>query len=141
MTELRREPGEDLVTIDVTGTADPLFPAHVHDVRWNGWACPAFRRPVAEAVVEWINATAESYPDSSARAAWDGDTVVVTDPQYSHESDYAPERIGPDAHGRYGIGAFGWCWFVVTEDDRIPDTSPATEPADRDAAPAEVSPR
>lgn len=33
MTELRREPGEDLVTIDVTGTADPLFPAHVHDVR------------------------------------------------------------------------------------------------------------
>lgn len=75
--------------------------------------------------MEWINATAESYPDGRARVTWDGDTVVVTDPHYSDEPGYTPERIGPDAHGRYGIGAFGWCWFVVTGDNRIPDTPPA----------------
>lgn len=53
--------GEQLVTIDIDGT-DPAFPALLADTTWNGWACPSFRRPVAEAVIAWLNTTARKLP-------------------------------------------------------------------------------
>ena len=127
MTTLHPEPGEQLVTI-YNGHGDPLFPAKVADIHWNGFACPSFRRPVADAVVEWINATADADPVDATRAAWDGDTVVITDSCYADNPGYTPERIGPDRHGRYPIGAFGWCWQVAI--DVPPTTAPTTATAD-----------
>jgi hypothetical protein len=121
VTKPQREPGEEFVTIDATGMDNPLFPARVPDVWWNGWACPAFRRPVAEAVVEWINRTADADSEDATRAAWDGDTVVLTDAGRADDADQAPERIRPDVQGRYGIGAGAWCWSLATQDDHTPD--------------------
>ncbi|RSM68696.1 hypothetical protein DL991_41235 [Amycolatopsis sp. WAC 01375] len=101
--------GEELVTISIDG-ADPHFPALVADELWNGAAIPRFRLEVAELVVDWINDTYASYPDGSARAHWDGDTVVLT----HSDPDYDPDRVEPDDEGRYGIGARAWVWEFVS---------------------------
>ena len=68
---LRPQPDEQQVIIDINGR-DLSFPASVDDQRWNGFACPYFRRPVAEAVVAWVNQTYRRYPAASERAYWDG---------------------------------------------------------------------
>ncbi|WP_156096592.1 hypothetical protein [Amycolatopsis jejuensis] len=106
---LTTEPDEILVTINICGT-DPAFPALASATHgWSRAGCPRFRRPVAEAVVAWLNATAADCRDGSVDAYWDGDTVVLVDYQYIAEDGYLPDRISPDDDGRYSIGAtFEW---------------------------------
>ncbi|MDQ2881928.1 MAG: hypothetical protein M3Y48_12070 [Actinomycetota bacterium] len=65
------------MAIDGMGQA---FPAVVAGERWNGWARPAFDQDVARQVVEWINTTHAENPDALVRAQWDGDVIVITDP-------------------------------------------------------------
>jgi hypothetical protein len=103
---------ENLVTISICGD-DPLFPATVDEERWNGWASPHFRRPVAEAVVAWVSEMYRESPDGSERAYWDGDTVVIVSPSYIAEDGYTPTRIEPDADDRYCIGGWEWTWENV----------------------------
>ncbi|WP_410646252.1 hypothetical protein [Amycolatopsis sp. cmx-4-54] len=106
---LRPRGTEELVTISIDDW-NPQFPALVADELWNGAAIPRFRLEVAELVVDWINDTHAKYPDGSARAHWDGDTVVLT----HSDPGYDPDRVEPDDEGRYGIGARAWVWEFVS---------------------------
>lgn len=90
------------VTIDgVTvfrATYDPAL-------RWNGWlGAPAFDRAEVERVIEWAK--------DDNTFAWDGDVLVHTENDYAADDPegYEPERIEPDAEGRYSVGGFNWCW-------------------------------
>lgn len=62
-------------------------------------------------MVEWINTTHAENPDALVRAQWDGDVIVIIDPEYADNPGYQPDRVSPDTAGRYGIGAGAWCWF------------------------------
>ena len=105
---LRPLEGETLVTMyDIVDT--PLFPAVVADGTWNGAAIPYFRRDVAKLVVDWINASHDK-DRVSARAHWDGNTVVLIESEAENDPGYTPERITPDRNDRYGIGARAWSW-------------------------------
>lgn len=106
------EDDEILVTINIDGT-DPVFPALASSRHgWSRAGCPRFRRPVAEIVVAWTNATARKYPAGTDRAYWDGDTIVLLDFQRIAEDGYLPARITADDDGRYPIGAT-WEWERV----------------------------
>ncbi|MGW5646227.1 hypothetical protein ACWEV3_40220 [Saccharopolyspora sp. NPDC003752] len=108
-TRFAPQHGEQLVTIDIDGT-DPAFPALLDDTTWNGWASPSFRKPVAEAVIAWLNTTAHTYPDGSQRGYWDGDTAICLDPNMVADDDYLPDHYEPGPDGRYSIGAWSWTW-------------------------------
>lgn len=79
----RPEAGEVLVSIDTAG-GEVAAPARVTGT-WNGWAVPGFRREVADAIVRRFAESGE-------------DDVALGD---------------PDADGRYGIGAWEWCWALL----------------------------
>ncbi|OXM57050.1 hypothetical protein CFP71_09955 [Amycolatopsis thailandensis] len=110
---LRPQRGEELVTITIDDR-DPAFPALVAAELWNGAAIPRFRPEVAEFVVDWINDTYAKYPDGSARAHWDGDTIVLTRSDGDTRPSYIEDRVEPDDDGRYGIGARAWVWEFVS---------------------------
>lgn len=110
---LRPQRGEELVTISIDDL-DPAFPALVAAELWNGAAIPRFRLEVAEFVVDWINDTYAKYPDGSARAHWDGDTIVLTRSDGDTRGSYIEDRVEPDDDRRYGIGARAWVWEFVS---------------------------
>lgn len=87
--------------------------------RWNGWAVPLFTREVAERVVADQEKLRAGDPDVP-RLEWDGDVIVLTDPQYPDE----PTRVEPTADGEYDMG-LGWCWDVA--DDGFKDPSGASD--------------
>ncbi|ALG06322.1 hypothetical protein [Kibdelosporangium phytohabitans] len=95
------------MSINVHGDdRDQTFPAWVSPGRWNGFAIPTFSRATAIQVVEWTNRLHADDPKAAAYARWDGEDVVLSEPQ----SDKGrPVRITPDEHGRYAIGD-GWTW-------------------------------
>lgn len=94
-----------LVGIDPS-RADEAFPATIDPrITWNGWECPSFDRETAEQVIAW--ATREL---DGVSFAWDGDTLVMVD---GGEVD----RIAPDGDGGYPIGAWAWCWRILTADE------------------------
>ncbi|WP_125789741.1 hypothetical protein [Amycolatopsis sp. WAC 01375] len=104
----RPQAGEVLVRFP--GPADgPIFPAVV-DETWNNAAVPLFRREIAKLVAAHINS-----PGSTARAAWDGDTLVVTETDKVRDPGYVPERITPSKSGRYCILGKAWSWELVGE--------------------------
>ncbi|WHT20205.1 hypothetical protein N8J89_03785 [Crossiella sp. CA-258035] len=105
--------GEGIVTISARGN-DPLFPALIDSERWNGFASPRFRRPVAEVVVAWLNTTYRASPDGSYCGYWDEDVIVLVDPQAVDVDGYVPERIEPDPEGYYVLGAWEWAWELVS---------------------------
>lgn len=90
------------VTIDYETTFDAWTD---RSVRWNGWVTPAFDRAEADKVIAAMTADTE---DFGCRFRWDGDTLFMA------ESDgaewYDEEQVGPDANGRYPIGAWNWTW-------------------------------
>lgn len=98
-------------TGDVTIDGQALFPATYDPTdRWHGFlAAPAFDRATAERIFEWSkdNNTFE----------WDGDVLVHTVHTYKDDDGYKPDRIEPDEHGRYTIGAYTWVWSEPDEDD------------------------
>ncbi|WP_410646226.1 hypothetical protein [Amycolatopsis sp. cmx-4-54] len=104
----RPQAGEVLVRFP--GPADgPIFPAVV-DETWNNAAVPLFRREIAKMVAAHINSAG-----STARAAWDGDTLVVTETDKVRDPGYVPERITPTNSGRYCILGKAWSWELVGE--------------------------
>lgn len=83
------------------------FPAYVvPGERWNGAVIPSFDRETAKKVVWWQNRMARNDPDTIARARWDGQTIVISDPSDPEH----PTRVEPDEHGRWPIGARWWTW-------------------------------
>ncbi|MEU5258992.1 hypothetical protein [Amycolatopsis sp. NPDC021455] len=87
-----------------------IFPAHVVD---HGTPHPGFDRATAERVVEWTN-RANDNATCGERAAWDGDTVVLTAfDDCAPGEDLGVTRHAPDEHGRYWIGSNGWVWEWV----------------------------
>lgn len=98
---------------------DPMTPQeiftgwHHSDIRWNGWATPAFDREVAEKVIAWVAKGYEGYDEPPTTFAWDGDVLVMSNHEYEDDEGWEPERIEPDADGRYGIGAFSWVWSEI----------------------------
>jgi hypothetical protein len=103
------QPGEVMVGLFLDDD-DPAFPALVGRDRWNGWACPRFRREVAEVVAAWTNELRRRDPDGSELAYWDGDDLVLLDALCN--GGCVAERVEPDREGRYGIGGWRWTWSV-----------------------------
>lgn len=100
----------DNAMVSLDGTVSQV-PALVGPERWNGWVVPAFTREAAEVVVAALNATYARFDgDACDRAEWDDDVVVVHSPEYEDEPGYRPERVVPDEHGRYRIGARCYTW-------------------------------
>jgi hypothetical protein len=134
MDDPGRPGGEQLVTIWMSDD-DPGFPALVSDRRWNGWLSPLFRREVAEAVVDWTNATyardKERFGDdgSGFRARWDGDEILLIDDTFADDPDYEPTRYKPDSDGRYAVGAWMWCWSAWDSDAADTDSRTGFFPA------------
>jgi hypothetical protein len=104
---------EALFAID-PGSPDEVFPGfHDARIRWNGWACPEFDKPVAERIVTWSNTANEEFATEEAiTLRWDGDQLFIT--EYGEEFP-----LGPNAHGRYPIGAFSWTWSEVEAPDEV----------------------
>ncbi|WP_143261926.1 hypothetical protein [Allokutzneria sp. NRRL B-24872] len=107
-----QEGNEDLVTItmDDPDFPDPIFAALLDGERPCGGWYPRFRRPVANAVVAWINIAFRRDPSHGARAYWEDESVMILHPDYIAMDGYRPERIEPDADGCYAIGRDGWLW-------------------------------
>jgi hypothetical protein len=91
---------------------DPVFPALVGQNRWNGWACPRFRREVAEVVAAWTNEHRRRDPEGSELAYWDGDDVVLVEALCNGGG--VAERVEPDREGRYSIGGWRWTWSLLS---------------------------
>lgn len=88
------------------GIDDETFPAHDDGLRWNGWACPTFRRKVADEVTTYFNQLNAfgPWPEDQDYFTWDGDAIIHTQGMYTHEPGYEPTRIEPDANvGAHGI--------------------------------------
>ncbi len=91
-----------------------LFLARCEDhgeepMRWNGWLCPAFDRENVDRIAAY-NATV---PDVTDQLTWDGDVLVIADPDYPDEP---PERMEPVRwhDGLYWpVGAWSWTWYEV----------------------------
>lgn len=109
---IMRKPQVGEVLVRFPGPADgPVFPAVV-DETWNSAAVPQFRREIAKLIVAHINAAGTN---TSARAAWDGDTLVVTETEKADNPGYVPERIEPSKNGRYCILGKAWSWELLGE--------------------------
>ena len=86
-----------------------VYPGYTDGDDWNGWACPYFERPQAEAVLR------ASEPNGFLwRYDADGDAYVV---RYNQAEDAAPEvfeGIDIEVDGVlarvYPIGAYSWIW-------------------------------
>ncbi|SEP54052.1 MULTISPECIES: hypothetical protein [Amycolatopsis] len=109
--------GEVYVALD---DATQAFPAAIDHQRWNGFAVPRFRRPVAEAVAACINAMHAQDPDEwPDTASFDGEVLTVLEAE-----GHRPERIEPDENGRYAIGYRRWCWELT-----VPTPGPRVDAA------------
>lgn len=80
---------------------------------WNGWVCPEFTRAEVDRYIAFL-ATSPN-PEMYEKAEWDGNVLVMTDPDYPDE----PTRIEPCAHGLYGMGSYNWTWYVVGDGDPL----------------------
>jgi len=94
------------------------FPALVDlGERWNGWLCPRFDRTIVGRVVDWLNGERATAPECDrpdyAHATWTGTTILLSECGDAS----APERIEPDADGRYSLGAYSWCWEPVQQQE------------------------
>jgi hypothetical protein len=81
--------------------------------RWNGWACPRFRRAVAEDIARSVVEPADLSSDRAWR--WDGDELVLT--RKENIEDAGEERWSPDEDGWYHLGSWAWCWTESTDDN------------------------
>lgn len=106
------------------------FPATLYPGRWNGWVLPAFDEATALAVCADFNAA----NDCALPGDPDVETLQMTSTRDAVElRDHRGtvlDRWDRDDAGRFGIGAFGWCWSLA------PATpAPATPTTDPDALP------
>lgn len=100
-------PYEAMVAVDAAGEYD----------RWNGWvAGPTFDRPTVDRIAAMLDADHADGADSDY-ITWDGDVAVVHSRVYANDPGYAPERIAPDANGRYSIGGWSWVWSEWNGDE------------------------
>jgi hypothetical protein len=101
----------------------PHYPCQVSGYWWKGWAVPRFTREVMGRVVEDFHAMHEHYAarghlEAVWDTAWDGSSVIVHDYAYPNPdagTDYARERIDPDADGMYEFGGGILCWEIAEE--------------------------
>lgn len=97
--------------IDPEGPHETFIGWHDPWNTWNGWATPGFDRTEVERVMAWITAAGT---DPAPTFTWDGDVLVMTE---VYDGEPQVTRMAPDAFGRYGLGAFAWCWSVQEESD------------------------
>lgn len=80
--------------------------------RWNGFVAePLFDRPTVERIAADLPVGEEQY-----RIEFDGDVAVLRNAAYEAEGS-APERVAPDADGRYAIGRTSWVWTEAGPDE------------------------
>ncbi|OXM57072.1 hypothetical protein CFP71_10070 [Amycolatopsis thailandensis] len=109
---IMRRPQAGEVLVRFPGPADgPIFPAIV-DETWNSAAVPQFRYEIAKLVAAHINSAGTK---ATARAEWDGDTLVVTETEKAGDPGYVPERIRPATNGRYCILGKAWAWELIEQ--------------------------
>ncbi len=100
---LNAEPGEFYVELH---PASPVFPAIINWRRRDSWAVPDLRRPVAEAVLAWLD-NQHQHGDFRWRSGrFDGDTLILIDRHGTQT------RIAADSGGRYRLGDEAWRWFI-----------------------------
>ena len=80
------------------------------------WSCcrcnePSFDRANALRIIAWVaqNEDPEATPRTTFR--WDGDDLVMTE-SFDQGEQY-DQRVEPDPHGRYWIGANSWTWDEI----------------------------
>lgn len=72
---------------------------------WNGWSCPLFPRRSAEQIAAWLSESDDGWPSDPVAIRWEGDRLVITNPNGEVEVDSTP-----DEDGLYNIGSGGWVW-------------------------------
>ena len=88
----------------------PIIAGWTKGETWNGWACPAFEREAAQAIVTACNATGGEVQSASYDEA--NDTFVFSSGPGDREVFEAVEI--ETAAGRlkvWEIGSCGWCWW------------------------------
>lgn len=105
---------------DITFVARLDLKPDGHRNLWNGWVSPWLDRYEIERYIEWAQAGQPVFAEYIAVPTWDGDTLVVPDPQYADEEDGGITRYDPvvDDTGvqRWALGAWYWTWYEVTSD-------------------------
>jgi hypothetical protein len=92
------------------------FAGYTNGDTWNGWACPYFLRPVAEAVLGAAEANGYFWTYDVTRDVF---SVRNQEDPAEYESE---EYVGTDivADGEtchvYGIGAYSWIWETEARD-------------------------
>lgn len=109
---------EGLVCIDAT-SRDEVFRAVWDDSRrWNGWLSPIFTFAEAERVVAWV----EDGNEDSPRFLWTVDRqgfaclIQIEVDAWGEQYEQVETFVG-DALVGFSIGANGWCWRELEEQD------------------------
>lgn len=87
---------------------------HDPEVRWNGFATPAFERAEADRLMGYVNAMALGRPEETA-FSYDAARDCYVERAWDHSELDPVEYEGYDRDGRhlYGIGAWSWTWSEV----------------------------
>jgi hypothetical protein len=90
-------------------------------LRWNGWiAFPYFDAyTVVDILDNYVNRPgSDPYHWYDYHFEDDG-TLVTEDRQERTEypEDFEPERIEPDEDGLYSLGAYGWTWDEISDEE------------------------
>lgn len=97
-------------------TPDDVFEGwHDPEDHWNGFGVPSFDRDNALKVIAWVADYEDSEASPRTTFRWDDGNLIMTE-TYDDEEQYE-QHIGPDAHGRYWIGASSWTWNEI----QVPD--------------------
>ena len=85
------------------------FPAYTDGSRWNGWATPKVTREVADALI----AVMAYEGDDVYRFRWEGNVLMIFDPQEQEESPVSPVlyETTDGSLALYDL-SLGWCWEV-----------------------------
>jgi hypothetical protein len=101
------EPDECYVALNPTG---PVLPATIDWHRRDGWAVPRFRRPVAQAILNWLDDQAQHAGFHWQSGRFDGDRLTLIDSRGNQS------HIDTDASGRYRVADAPWRWSISVPD-------------------------
>ena len=100
-----------LFAIDAIEPDDVFEGWHDPSLRWNRSPIPAFDRATTLKIIAWTAKKEGPTADPRTTFRWDGPDLVMTETYEDGEQN--EQRLSPDTHGRYWIGARTWVWHEV----------------------------
>ena len=104
-----------LFAIDAIEPDDVFEGWHDPNLRWNRSPIPAFDRANTLKIIAWTARKEGPSADPRTTFRWDGPDLVMTETYDDGEQN--EQRLSPDTHGRYWIGARTWVWNEI----KVPD--------------------